>query len=421
MSRALSGLGLGCGLACACACLTGQASAAEPIAAVTSAVSLGEDFGGSLLLPYWQTAWVGVSAGSVRAEAYGELAWASGVDRPGVPLLHVASAAGRSGAVDWCVGRQRILLPQLPRMLDGAQARWRGSGPFSLSAAAGWAEHPAVPWEEGAGLARVAAHVETSGVVAAAGFWLEGGPASAPALHPDLSLRWARPDTRRAPALALVLAGGVAPDRTVLERARLEFALRPRPGTRVVAHVEHREVLDPASVLGGGILATFAPHGTNEVGLGAGWSSVRRDEFWMSGTLATWDERPANATATAQAGPEVGGTVAASWRPSCRPGDWCGEPVWRVASGPGGIFHAFGGSVTAPPVGAVTLGGHAFLAPGHTPHAQWSLASVAGLDGRLALPMGSIAVAGELGHRVAGVGAAAGWSGRAWALVQVAR
>lgn len=389
------------------------AMAAEPIAASSTAVAVQQDFSGQVMVPFWQTAWAGLTlGGSTRVEAYGELAWTSGVDKPITPQIYVLSVDGRTGKVDWTVGRQRIALPQYPRLMDGVRAAWHGSGALSVEAWAGWGEHPANPWTEGAALGRVVARVDAGDISAVAGGWVEGGPSSDAAVHPDVSLVWDSPDAKRAPRLSVVAAGGIGGGKAVLERARAEIGMRPVSGTRAVVHVEHRDVLDADSPLAGTILATFAPQGADEVGAGFGWSDVRQDELWMTGSVQTWNEDEPDANLLSDGtGRQTGARAEVSWRPRCDADAWCFSPGWRGAIGPGGSFHAVGGTVGTPMPGPVSLSVHGFLVPWHTTHMQWTVAGVAGLDADIhASPWWGVELGGEVGHDVVADVDVRGWA-----------
>jgi len=266
------------------------AEAGEPLMAVsTTSASFQQDFSGTDMVPFWQTAWSGVTLGSTRVEAYGALAWEQGIDNPMVARLYLLSVDGQKGNVNWMVGRQRVLLPQFPRMMDGASMTWQGRGPLSVEASAGWGEHPSNPWEEGTALGRLALHLNTAHVAAGAGAWVEGGGDRPMAAHPDVSARLSAQEIRIAPSLSLMAVAGIGSEQTVMERARAEISLRPFSGTHAFLHAEHRDVLDASSPLSGSILEFFAPQGTDEVGVGLSVNDARKDELWMSGAYETWD------------------------------------------------------------------------------------------------------------------------------------
>lgn len=388
------------------------ARATEPIAASSTAVAVQQDFSSQMMVPFWQTAWVGVPVGSSHVEAYGELGWPSGVDEQIVPRMYVLSVDGRKDAVDWTVGRQRIDLPQYPRLMDGGRARWHGPGMLSLEGWAGWAEHPATPWTKGTAIGRMNARVEAGKFTARAGGWVEGGPTSDAVFHPDIDLRWAAPDAKRAPSVSLMAAAGIGSGDAVIERGRAELGLRPLSGTRAELHFEHRDVLDASSPLAGDILATFAPQGTDEIGVGFGWSNVRRDELWMSGSAQTWDENDAAASPLSDGtGRQMGARGEVSWRPRCDANAWCIRPTWRGAAGPGGSFQAIGGTVTTPLPGPVTVSAHGFLVPWRTMHQAWTTAAVVGLDGDLHMsPAWGVALGVEVSHAVVADVDARGWA-----------
>lgn len=387
------------------------ALATEPFATATTAVAVEQDFRGGLMVPFWQTAWVGVPVGTSHAEAYGELGWPSGVDEQIVPRMYVLSIDGQKDSVDWTIGRQRIDLPQYPRLMDGARAEWHGPGALSVEAWAGWAEHPATAWTDGAALGRVNARIKAGKVTARAGGWVEGGPTSDAAVHPDVDVRWAAPDSKRAPSLSLMAAAGIGNGDAVVERARAEFNFRPVSGSRGEVHIEHRDVLDATSPLSGDILATFAPQGSDEAGLGFGWSNVNRDELWMTGSVQTWDEDDAAASPLSDgSGRQVGARAEVSWRPRCGTDAWCLRPSWRGAAGPGGSYQAIGGALAAPGLGPVSLSAHAFVVPWRTTHKKWDTAAVAGLDADVhPTKAWGLAVAGEVGHGVVADVDARGW------------
>lgn len=362
------------------------------MAVSTTSASFQEDFSGTDRVPFWQTAWSGVTLGSTRVEAYGELGWEAGLDYPMVGRLYLLSVDGQAGNVDWMVGRQRILLPQFPRMMDGASMTWHGAGPLSVEASAGWGEHPINTWAEGVAMGRLALHLDTHYFTAGAGAWVEGGTDHQMAAHPDVSARLLAEETRLAPSLSVMAAAGIGSERRVIERARAEISLRPFSGTHAFLHAEHREVLDASSPLSGTILAAFAPQGTDEVGVGLSVNDARKDELWMSGTLSAWDGLD---------GQQTGMRAELSWRPNCQADAWCLRPSWRGGTGPGGSYQAMGGAIVTPFPGPINLSAHAFAVPWQTPYQDWTTASVVGLDADIhASPWWQLAFGGEVGHDI---------------------
>lgn len=185
---------------------------------------------------------------------------------------------------------------------------------------------------------------------------------------------------------------GMGSDQTVMERARAEISLRPFSGTHAFLHAEHRDVLDASSPLSGSILESFAPQGTDEVGVGLSVNDARKDELWMSGAYETWDGLD---------GTQTGMRAELSWRPNCQADAWCLRPSWRGGTGPGGSYQAMGGAIVTPFPGPINLSAHAFAVPWRTPYQAWTTASVVGLDADIhASPWWQLAFGGEVGHDI---------------------
>lgn len=342
----------------------------------TTVVQARPDMLGDGFVSGWQTAWGAAELGPARLEGYGELGWPAGVDQPWAPALYVLTADGDAGPLDWTVGRQRLDLPAWGRLFDGGRARWSASDTLSFE---GWVgatgRDGAVP------VARLAGTVAAGPWLAVAGAWGEAG--EAPALHPDLRVRWAT-EGFDAQTLAAVAVGS---ERTFVERARAELAVRPAAGVRTVVHAEHREADRPS------ILGELAPHGVDEAGVGTGWSDVRRSQLWIGLVAATWlaDE--------AGSGDREGSVRAeVSWRPTCMPQSWCVRPSWRGVTGSGGVYQSFGTVTGVPLPGPVTVDVHGVVAPYRKPQLPWSTAVVAGASAEVHGGQGTWAVGlgGEL-------------------------
>lgn len=159
-----------------------------------------------------------------------------------------------------------------------------------------------------------------------------------------------------------------------------------------MAWVEHREALPSTSPLGPSILASFAPDGADEVGLGAGWTDARRSQLWVQGGLQRYAPAP-------DAAPGQGLSAEVGWRPACGDADWCLVPSWRAASGPGGVYQAFAAAVDVPLPEPVALRAHGMIVPYHKPYRDWDTALV--LGGRLSFAPGEGHLAMELGGEVA--------------------
>lgn len=373
-----------------------------PDAVITASLQGRRDTLGDTFVAGRATGWGSWTFDAVRLEGYGELGWPAGVDQPLVPELFVLAADGRTGQVDWTLGRQRLDLPVYGRMLDGGRVGWTPAAGARLEAWAGQARHVGLDGlTSGAPVGRFAATLSRGGASATAAAWAEGG--EDPAIHPDLRLRW-RGAGRLAPDVAAVGALAVA-DRTIVERARIEAGLRPMGGVRATLHAEHREALE--SELGPSILAALAPDGTNELGAGFGWTSTRRSKLWIEGGVQVWP---------APGGDDLGLVGTVSWRPTCATGTWCLYPTFRGASGPGGLYDAVGATLKVPTPDVVRLGFDGMVVPYRKPHRAWDTA--ASLRTTLEIHPEDSAITALLGGEIAH-DAIADVAPRAWVLLRM--
>jgi len=193
--------------------------------------------------------------------------------------------------------------------------------------------------------------------------------------------------------------------------------LRPIAGTLVQVHIERRDVLDATSPLAGGILATFAPQGADEVGVGLGWSDVRMNELWVTGSLQTWNQDDSGVSPLADGtGQQTGARAGVGWRPHCGANAWCLAPSWRMAAGSGGMFHAVGGTLSTPIPDPVSLSVHGFLVPRRTTYQRWTTAAVAGFNADVhASRYWGLGLGGEVGYDVI-----ADIDVRGWAVLRLA-
>lgn len=396
--------------------LASVAWGAEPWAWEETSVAVQPDLAGNLQVPIWQTLWASRAFESVRVEGYVELGWPSGVDQAVVARLYGLTADGQSGPIDWTLGRQRMEMPGYPRILDGGHAVWHASPTLSVEGWFGWAENAVLPIETGALFGRAALVLRVPTVRAEVGGWMESVATGGIIVHPYISGHWENELWQVNPSIQVISALAIGEQGTVLERARIDLSARPLSGTRAVIFVDHRDVLDASSVLAGGILATLAPQGTDEIGGGAGWSTVGRDELWAEGSLVAWDAADPDASPLAGADTgQLGYQASAAWRPSCRSESWCFSPSWRVASGGGGMFHAVGGMLTLPLPSGMQLGVHDYLVPWHTASSPWTLAQVGGVNLSLSpTPWMRWTIAGEAGH-----GLVAGVDYRGWSTLRM--
>lgn len=297
--------------------------------------------------------------GETKVEGYGALAWPSGIDQPIAPELYLLTVDGAVGRIDWTVGRQRIELSTWSRMFDGGRIAWSPSTATRLEGWAGFARHVGLDGvTAGAPVARLAGSYSAGALSAGIGAWGELG--DAPALHPDLRVRYSGrgallPDVSGLAALGV--GGGM-----VLERARLDVGLVPFGGVHTRLWGEHRQALPELSLLGPSILQSFAPDGTDEVGLGVGWNDVRRNEVWASGSVQRWAPDVAGDDA------QTGLSAEVAWRPNCDAGSFCLRPSWKGLSGPGGYYSSFLAAVTVPTPDVLAVDVYGMVAPYRKPH-----------------------------------------------------
>lgn len=382
----------------------------------TSLVQARPDMTGQPYLSAWQNLWGSARSGAVWGELYGDLAWPSGVDRAWAPELYVLSVDGEGQRADWTLGRQRIELPTWGRMLDGARGRWDPSPNLALEAWGGFAHHTGFDgFTTGVPLARLAATYQRQVLRATAGVW--GELAETAALHADLRVRLDDADDPLTPDASAIVAVGFGPDGPTWERLRLEGSMRPARGLRAMAFAEHRQALlahSPgesdlgSSVLGPSILATFAPSGTDELGLGLGWTTARRSRLWSSAALTSWS--------TDEGGPELGARAELRWQPLCDRRQVCVSPTWSGVRGPGGLYHSVGAVTSLPVPDALRLDLHTMLVPYRKPFQPWDTVLVGGVRSALQPTGGrwSLALHGELARD-----AIAPLDARAWLAFQV--
>ncbi len=379
--------------------LAAAAWATEPWAHAETGAAIQQDLSGTGYVPLWQGLWLGRTVGGLRLEGYGELTWANGVDQAAIARLYGLTVDGQAGGLGWTIGRQRLDLPGYPRTLDGGRVSFAASEALSLEASAGWAEHPLLPLQTGTPFGRGAAVVVLPGFRGELGAWLESVSTRGPVEHSYVTASWEQPDARGAPSARGLGSLAFDGQTTVVERARVDLGARPAPGARVAVHFDHRQALDPASALGGGILATFAPTGADEVGVGAGLQSVNRDQLWVEGSVASWDSRSLEESPLVAGNTEQLGFIGSgTWTPSCGREQWCVVPSWHGATGAGGAFSALGATVGVPLPGAMALSVHDFVVPWRLAHAPWSLGNVGGANLSAAIaPWMSLAAGGEIG------------------------
>jgi hypothetical protein len=327
------------------------------------------DTTGELFVIARETAWGTMTIGPAQLEAYGELGFPSGFDQSFDGELFVLAADGGGDHYEWTVGRQRLDLPLFNRLMDGGRAAWTPNEHVRLEAWAGQARHVGLDGiASGAPIARFAASYMRGRFTGTLGTWGELG--DAPAVHPDLRLRWRDPDSRLAPDIGLLAAVGAGAEGAAVERARLEVSGRPIGGVRLLAWGEHRQALPGGSQLGPSILASFAPEGAEEIGAAFGWTDVKRSKLWVEGAVQLYPDETGELT--------QGATAQVSWRPTCPTQSWCAYPFWRGATGPGGVYNAVGGSLLVPVPEPATLSVNGMVVPYRKPYEVWDTALVLG-------------------------------------------
>lgn len=371
--------------------LVAMAWAGEGQAVSTTVVQARPDMVGDLFFPVRESVYGRYRFGGVSAEGYGDFAWSAGVDQEILPELYVLAVDGGDGALEWTVGRSRVDLPTFGRMLDGGRLAWSATNLLRVEAWAGFARHSGLDGlAAGAPVARAAVTWSQRSIAATAGAWAEFG--ESPTVHADARLRWRPMKTTVHPQVSALASVAMGESGAVFERGRVDAALRPVGGVNLRAWGEHREVAEPISALGQSILASFAPDGVDEGGLGAGWTDTRRDTLWLEGSVQSWAD-------AADGDPQLGLTAQVSWRPTCPAGAWCASPSWRAATGPGGLYHAFGSSLRVPLPEPVGLSLYGMVVPFQKPHEALDTAASLGASVDVAPFGGRVAV--ELGGEVA--------------------
>ena len=326
----------------------------------------------------WTDAWARTQAGGVTVEGYGQAAWRDGWANN----LFLLRADGGSTNLSWTLGRQRLVLPSSPRVLDGGALSW-SKGRLRLDAEAGIARAWRV--QEGVGLARLGLTGDLGAVRLRAGLWGEvlAGGAEAQA-HPELRVDVGEGDLRG----SLNAMGATSAAGSTLELARAELRMHPASGVDLGVHLEHRQAPALMTALAPAILASFAPDGLEEAGLVLGWSGVRRSRATVGAALRTW-EQDALGRRLGSAGSLALRLAGPSWTP---------QPSWRFATGPLGTVHVLQARSELPVPDALRLGVHAGVAPYLEPFAPWDLAWWTGLSAGLGGEAWSLRAGGDLGR-----------------------
>ena len=357
----------------------GEAHAAEELA-------LGAQSGE--LPSAWASGWVRLDS-PTPVEAYGQLGW------PRQNRLYLLNAHVQTETLYAVIGRQRLVLPTAPRLLDGALVRW-GTPQAGLTLAAGRGTHSSTL--DGSPLVRAELDWSPTGAELTLGAWSDLS-----ALHGDASATF--PGTHA--SLRTLVSAASAPDGVRgVERARAELRAHPAPGVDVGLHVEHREAIVPG-LLNTDVLSVFAPEGRQEAGALVGVAGRGQTRVLATGALRTWSSQET----------QVLGAAASL---SLQPTKGC-SPSWRMATGPLGTVHSFQTSCPVPlpqpggvdHLGLVMLGGVAPYQKGYHP---WDTALWGG--GAFTVERGSLEIQGgaELAHSaIASVGSRA-WASLRWTL-----
>ena len=297
----------------------------------------------------------------VEDGAYADLQAALRLDHAADLDLHVVSASSRRHWGHWGLGRQLVHAPLRPQLIDGARLGWRQGG-LSVEAWGGLARHLELDdLREGTPTGRVQAGWASGSV------WTRAGATVDEELRGDLEVLARTAWPGRPSARALLISAPTQP--TALLRA--ELGASPVPRLRVTAHAQHREPLDGPT--GEALLATFAPEGADEVGLGLRWSNASWSSLAGSYALGRHEE---------QGQPVLGHAVDLSWTPPRSDRVLRPSPAYRYRSGPGGQFHAVHAAASVSLGDRRELRLHGAVVPYQKLDEPWDTAWVAGLEGR---------------------------------------
>jgi hypothetical protein len=339
----------------------------------------------------WVGAWGSTGAGALNLEGDGQLSWRDGMAAD----LYVLTADGVSRDLSFTVGRQRLLLPGQPRLLDGAQATW-DTPAMELTASAGIARAWAA--RDGVAMARLTATREAGPARLEAGLWTEATDTDAQ-LHPELSARLESGDIQ----LRSQVMGALSAEDTVLELLRVEARGRPAAGVDMGVHIEHRQAPPLLTAASPAILAIFSPEGLDELGAVVGVSGRARGRATFSGSARTWQQ--------GDLGREYGVAASASLRPAGP--SWMPTPSWRFAAGPLGTVHLLSASAALPLPEPLQLRVHGGGAPYLEPFSTWDVAWWTGLSAGLRRGDWQLSAGGDVGRSELSA-----FDPRAWLVVQ---
>jgi hypothetical protein len=317
----------------------------------------------------WALGWGQATTGPLELQGYSEFG-TSGLQ------VYVLTAEGDSETLSWTLGRQRLILPTQPRLLDGAELTWRQGG-SSVEVAAGRLH--VAGGDSGTAMARAAVTQDLGPASLRTGLWAEQGELS-PQLHPELRLEGG--------GLSLQLVAALADGQQALEQARAEWRSRPAAGVDLGLHLEHREAPPISTASSPDILTVFSPEGLDEAGALLGISGRSRGRVLATATLRSWERQDLDRA--------VGASASLGLRPSGP--DWTPRPSWRMATGPLGTVHSFQAVSTLPTPQRLRVDLHGGVAPYHQPLSGWETAWWGGTSAALELGPARLRAGGELGR-----------------------
>jgi len=309
-----------------------------------TALAVEHDPDGSTILPAVQILRADTERVSAHAGVESPDALSGAVD----PDVYVLSWAGAAGAARWVVGRQQVLGGARPQTLDGVRLAWDASDTVELVTWGGWARHQDLDDLSlaGVGVVRLGANAKTVRWSLSGGVQAAAGPETPAIFRQDIqaSARAGRATARVGTALAESADGALTVERALL---LVEMPVTTPARARVV--LAHTQAADPGSLLGQGVLGTFAPDGVDEAGVGCRISGARWAVFDTQYTTSLNRSGSSNSVdSTEGAGSAVGGDAerlwghraTASWVPGRTGRRFTVAPSYRFAASGGGEYHA---------------------------------------------------------------------------------
>jgi len=311
--------------------LTTTLALASPWTAESETViGLRGDYSGEPMIPAYQFVRLYGEPGEYAVSGYAGLEWGAGPSVATDPDLYLLNVSANLDKLQWTLGRLQVANLWGLSTLDGGQLSYRLRDDLTVSGWAGWMRNQDLDdFLQGVGSGRVQATWSVGDLMLRAGVQAEGNPDTAGVLRQDLEARWRLADHANLPTVRAVVA--IAEPDLTLEQARLEGSLHVRPNVVIEAFAQHRKAAVPDALLADRILETFAPEGTQDLGLGARLIGARWAVLSGRYRLSTFQETDQRRWAHA---------VDVEYKPGRTSSNIDILPLYRFRHGPGGQYHA---------------------------------------------------------------------------------